>query len=406
MPRASLTSPVRSRPIEADEVRVLLAGTSTRAMAHSAAAAGYAVTSVDAFGDSDQPPGTRVVRVSGTLTAMAAARAASRLDADAVAYGGPFENDARAVGLLSKGRRLLGNPGSVLGRVRDPFAACDTLDRRGLNPARVWPEHTPPPLGRKRWLVKPRASGGGRAVRRWEGGRRPGTAFYLQERVSGTPGSVVFASAHGIAVPLAVSTILCGERAFGASGYQYCGNITAAEDDRAWLGGRRLLARLSRLANAIANAFDLVGVNGVDFVVERSVPRTIEINPRWCASMELPEWVYGLSVFRAHAAASGEGVLPEFDLARARRGAGAVGKAVLYAREPVVIGETGVWLDRARAAGFGVRDIPRTGECIAAGRPVCTVLARAKTGDTCHRALRAAAASVYDTLKPWTKRAR
>ena len=78
---------------------------------------------------------------------------------------------------------------------------------------------------------------------------------------------------------------------------------------------------------------------------------------------------YGLSIFGAHAAACVAGVLPEFDLTHARRAGGAAGKAVVFARQNVVAGDTRAWL-RGDAAGAAatIRDIPHPGERIA-GRP-------------------------------------
>ena len=52
---------------------------------------------------------------------------------------------------------------------------------------------------------------------------------------------------------------------------------------------------------------------------------------------------------------------------------GAAGKAVVFATEDVVVGDSERWLED------GVRDVPHPGERIAAGRPICTVLASAAT---------------------------
>ena len=113
------------------------------------------------------------------------------------------------------------------------------------------------------------------------------------------------------------------------------------EEQRARTGGRE--------------EFGLVGVNGIDFIVRDNRPWPIEVNPRWCASMELVERAYGLSVFETHASACTSGRLPDFDLGRARRDAGAVGKAVVYARRNVGVGNTETW----RAKHAAVRDIPQ-----------------------------------------------
>jgi predicted ATP-grasp superfamily ATP-dependent carboligase len=179
-----------------------------------------------------------------------------------------------------------------------------------------------------------------------------------------------------------MSRQLIGEHAFGAAGYQYCGNILmAAEEEGA------LLETACALSRVVAEEFDLVGVNGIDFIGRGPVAHAIEVNPRWSASMELVERAYGLSVFGAHAAACADGSLPEFDLAVARRGSRAFGKAVVFARRDVVVGDTSAWLARPARPALEIRDIPHPGERIAAGRPVCTVLANGSDSAVCHAAL-------------------
>jgi predicted ATP-grasp superfamily ATP-dependent carboligase len=238
--------------------------------------------------------------------------------------------------------------------------------------------------------VKPLASGGGHGVAPWRRGTPLPPDCYLQEHIDGTPGSVVFVAASGRAAPLGISRSLAGEEAFGADGFQYCGNILTAAGEK---GDADLVERACVLADAAASAFDLVGLNGVDFVARGSIPCAIEVNPRWSASMELVERAYGLSVFGAHAAACTAGTLPAFDLRHARRGAETAGKAVIFARRDVVIGDTDAWL-----ADPGVHDIPRAGERIAAHRPVCTVFATGRDAATCHAALVRRAETVYAQL--------
>jgi predicted ATP-grasp superfamily ATP-dependent carboligase len=220
----------------------------------------------------------------------------------------------------------------------------------------------------------------------------------LQELVEGTPGSVVFVASGGRAVPLGVSRQLVGDHAFGAAGYRYCGNILEASGDA---GDAALEDQACALARAVAEEFGLVGVNGVDFVARAGVPYAIEVNPRWSASMELVERAYGFSVFGAHAAACATGALPEFDLVRAQRGAGAFGKAVVFARCDVVAGDTRAWLPGDAAAS--VRDVPHPGERISAGRAVCTVFAAAREAVACYAALVRRAEQVYAQLAAWER---
>ncbi len=409
--------------------RVVIAGVSTRAAAESAAQAGLVVTTIDAFGDLDQHESVRSVPLPRKFTAYAAARAARNIECDAVAYLSSFENHPSAVIALAAGRALWGNSPDVLGRVRDPVLVGDALRRRGIAvpevnvgavAARARPEPFDSPLilsvpkdeplaqdrpaegrtfGRDRdWLVKPLASGGGHGVRPWPRGTRLPRGCYLQELVNGTPGSVAFVAAAGRAVPLGVSRQLVGEHAFGAAGYRYCGNILAAAGDAQFARDEALVAAACALAQAVAEELGVVGVNGIDFIARDGVPYAIEVNPRWSSSMELVERAYGLSVFGAHAAACEAGTLPAFDLVSARRGAGAAGKAVVFARQDVTVGDTRVWL-----ADSSVRDIPRPGARIAAGRPVCTVFAAGRDAVACHAALVRRAERVYAELGAWER---
>jgi predicted ATP-grasp superfamily ATP-dependent carboligase len=328
------------------------------------------------------------------FTPAAAARAARSIECDAVTYLSSFENHPKAVGALSSGRELWGNPPSVLRRVRDPFEMARVLRKRGHTALSIRTR----PARTGRWLLKPILSGGGGRVRVWQPGKRVPRGFYLQEFVEGTPGSIVFVAARGRAVPIGISRQLTGEPAFGATGFKYCGSILAPAGDAQFARDNvdsTLVRTASALARTIAEEFELVGVNGLDFVARDGVPYAIEVNPRWTASMELVERAYGLSVFGAHAAACVNGVLPasrDFTLGSARRGVQAFGKAIVFARHDVTIGDTRDWMAR------GVSDVPHAGERISAGRPVCTVFATGRDALDCDAALVERAGRVYADL--------
>jgi predicted ATP-grasp superfamily ATP-dependent carboligase len=390
--------------------KVLVAGVSTRAAAESAARAGFAVTAIDAFADVDQHPSVRALSLGDEFSPAAAARHGRNISCDAVAYGSNFENHPRAVALLTQGRVLWGNAPDVVRRVRDPKLLSDALRRRGLAAPAVADDESqtesqtesrtesrtesqiPNPKSQVEWLLKPRASGGGHGIRRWQGGGEVPHRYYLQERIDGTPASIVFVACGGAVVPLGFSRQLLGLEEFGVSGYRYCGNILTAggEDDD-------VLDAAHRVAAAIAEEFGLVGLNGIDLVVRDRIPYVVEVNPRWCASMELVERTYGLSVFGAHAAACSAGSLPMFDLASARRGATASGKAILFARRDCSVGDLRVELKSLAGAG-DLRDIPHAGRAIRQGRPICTVFAAGRNATACRAELVRRAAAVETSL--------
>src|SRR5438046_4611717 len=247
--------------------RVLIAGVSTRGFAESAARAGYHVVAVDGFGDLDLRAWAATVLVArpkgGTRFSVGAAlRAARGVSRDVVSYVASFENHPAAVGALARRGTLGGNPPAVLRRVRDPVRLARALTAHGL-PAPAVRLSAPRPPARTRWLVKPRASGGGSGITPWCGRTVPARS-YLQQWIAGVPGSVVFAADGRRAVPLGVSRLLAGDRAFSAGPFRYCGNILGGAD-------AGLAAIAGRIAAPVTRQFRPVGGPRLAFVAPRRV---------------------------------------------------------------------------------------------------------------------------------------
>lgn len=358
--------------------RVLIVGVSTRALAESARGAGFAPQSVDAFGDLDQKRdawniGLRrdLGREYGAAAAVAVARS---LEARAAAYVANLENHPRAVTRLAQGRELLGNPGPVLARVRDFAALAEVVRRAGAEVPLTLGPGEPAPAGR-RWLRKPARGGGGSGVRDLAPGQRVTASELAQERVLGELGSLSFVADGRRAVLLGVAQGLFGDPAFGARGFEYCGSL------HPWVIEERLLGRLEAVVQEATRAFGLVGLNGIDFVVREGTAYVLELNPRYSSSMELMERSGRFSAFGLHAAAC-RGELPGSHFPGPSPGPGVFGKAILWARRDVVVGDTRPWLERD-----DVRDVPFPGETIRRGRPVCTLFAWGADRGDCRRRL-------------------
>ena len=367
--------------------RVLIAGVSTRGFAESATQAGYEVVAIDGFGDLDLRARARALTLArgadGRFSVRAALAAARAVRRDVTCYVASFENHPEAVEALGAGSPVCGNAPAVLARVRDPAQLARALAARGVTTPALRLTRPQGPHGR-RWLMKPRASGGGAGIVAWRGGRIP-RGRYLQERVVGVLGSVVFAADGRRAVPLGVSRGLAGDRAFGATGFKYCGSILLDPEEP-------VFAHARGLAEAVTAEFGLVGVNGIDFVVAQGTPYAIEVNPRYTASMELVERAYGISIFETHVRACA-GTLPEFPTLR--RQMQTYGKAVLYARRRVIPSDTERWL-----ADPDVRDVPAPDGPIERGHPICTIFARAQDPDRCLVELAGRASRLFRTLEP------
>ena len=218
-------------------------------------------------------------------------------------------------------------------------------------------------------------------MRAWRGGALP-AGVVVQERIDGVVCSAA-AVADGVdAVVLGISEQLVGRRAFGVRGHRWCGNLVPPR-----LETTALLEQGRAICSCLASAFALRGLFGVDFVWDGERAWTIEVNPRPTASLEAIEAAHGVEVFAAHL----RGCAGELPLVEEARG-GAAGKAVLFATEDVVIGDSEAWLER------GVRDIPHPGERIAAGRPICTVVAAAATPEAVLARLEEGAGAVRSDL--------
>jgi hypothetical protein len=366
-------------------VRTLITGLTTRAIAESAVGAGFDVVTVDYFGDLDQArlcPNVSLRQRGLAYSARGLLDAAASVRADAVVYVGGLENHPDVVAQLGRDRQLLGNPPETLSRVRDPAVLFPFLARRGVDTPRTFSSRAlagqGPPVG-GRWLVKPAAGGGGQGIRAWRG-EPLGPRRILQERIAGTPASFSFVADGQASVLLGWS-----EQLLGRGGFRYGGNLVPLD------APPRLWPELEAMASALTAEFALVGLNGVDFVLRDGRPVVLEVNPRYSASMELVEQAVGTSLFGLHAAACQGDLGPARRIAAPRTaGSGVWGKWIVYAPATLEITASSSWIER------GVRDVPRPGDVIRKGQPICTVLASASSREICRARLGEEAAALLD----------
>jgi hypothetical protein len=200
---------------------------------------------------------------------------------------------------------------------------------------------------------------------------------------------VAFVADGRRATLLGVSQQLIGDAAFGAKGFQYCGSLLG-KGLAGPSGFDGLVGRLEEIVGHLTAAFRLVGVNGMDFILQRDLLYPLELNPRYTASMELIEMAYGPNIFSTHVEAC-HGTLPPFDV-RAVPDV-CIGKAILFAERTAIAPTTDGWWDQ------GIRDIPFPGERIEAGNPICTILVSGPSLEACYQALREKADSVRQELQ-------
>ncbi|KKM08940.1 hypothetical protein SY88_20980 [Clostridiales bacterium PH28_bin88] len=379
-------------------MRILLLGFTARALAEAAAAAGYDAVSLDYFGDYDLQrliPAYSLRRDWGTgYSAENLWRASERLNWEAAVYASDLENHPPVVARLAGKGRLLGNgPGELA--VRDRRRLQAALGRGGI----LFPRSTSrlPESGGDRWLVKPEKSGGGRGVAFWQPGQPVPPGAYWQRFIPGTPVSAAFVANGAECVVLGVTEQFSGGEEKG--GFAYRGNVVPflppEKAERA-----ALLAAVRRFAAFLTREFGLKGLNGMDLIYHEQRLYLLEVNPRYSASMELLARAYRPHLFRDHVDACLTGRLPRFYLEEYWEHPPFYGKRVVYARcrVRVPVRREAEW----RRAG--VRDIPRGGERIPPGSPVCTVLAAADSRGECLARLDGAEAWIRSQLEKETGR--
>jgi predicted ATP-grasp superfamily ATP-dependent carboligase len=360
--------------------------------------AGYQPITADLFADVDLRAIATTTRISpypeGLVDWLRAVEPAAWM------YTGALENHSELVDQMGWIAPLWGNPGEVLARVRSPWELDESLRGAGL----LFPETRSSATGLPQdgsWLVKTYRGASGSGVWEWsQAGRRgdletsknplserpaqvpcvpdssPGPVF--QRRVRGTPSSAVFVAAGGAATLLGMTRQLVGESWLGAHRFQYAGSIGP------WPVSERALATIARIGDAIAGDFGLVGLFGVDMILDGDNVWTLEVNPRYTASVEIVERVTGIHAIAVHAAACASGLgAGERGLtlkAAARPPAASrpyfYGKAILYAKRDLLVSARLAEMALAEAKRNPwpmLADVPSAGTAVDAGRPIITL---------------------------------
>ncbi|MFM7135881.1 MAG: ATP-grasp domain-containing protein, partial [Planctomycetota bacterium] len=302
-------------------------------------------------------------------------------------YGGALENHPRVIAAISGERPLAGCDPDVVAAVRDPARLAAAVRAAGLG----FPETRHDPIGLPgdgSWLTKPLRSAGGHGIAAWSGDAgepAPAGGRVWQRRVQGRPWSASYLVTPGCGRLIGVSRQLLGRRWCHAPPFAYAGSVDIDPESLSV----DLRGQLLRLGSLLVDPFGLVGLVGVDLVIDaRGRVNVIEVNPRPTASMELIERATGLSLVAAHLVACGFSG-PAAGEAWPRRVTWS--KAIVFAACDLAIDDD--TLGALRAAGGEPRegwplvaDLPAPPQTIPAGGPICTFFAH---GDSPRRSLAA-----------------
>ena len=344
-----------------------------RAAAFSALRAGLAPMAVDRFCDvdlADRCTARRSERYPLDLPSLA-----RRFPSASWMYTGGMENRAALVDEIGKTRDLYGNSGSVLRKVRCPFLVVDALRSAGLPCLDV--RKSCPSSRLEQWVRKPVTSCGGArvcladddAAMNEAGLSADSDVYYFQRFAPGVASSAVFVAAGGWSSLLGVTRQLIGESWTGATGFQYCGSVGPQHVSE------QITQRFRNIGDCLAARFGLVGLLGVDAMIDDDNVWVVEVNPRYTASVEVIERVFGIRALSLHVEACRSGRLPASNEPSTGRMAG---KAIIYALGhglvPVEFGEMAARLN-GDSRWPTLADIPAAGTELRPGQPVATVLA-------------------------------
>jgi predicted ATP-grasp superfamily ATP-dependent carboligase len=318
----------------------------------------------------------RHARFHAAKLLSAAERLCPPHDCAGLVYGSGFEGRGRLLERLARGRQLFGNAPATVARVKDPDRFFPLLDRIGLSHPPVRRE---PPADARGWLVKRIGGAGGSHVRHATLRHRARPDRYFQALQAGRVLSVLFAAD--------------GERA-GVIGYNEQWAAPPWRRSRHRYGGAVGAIDLpAEVTGPLESALDrlvcetgLVGINGLDFILDGKVPQVLEINPRPPATLELhdPDVEGGLIALHLRAC---RGRLGPIDRARGVRA-----HAIVYAWQALRIPARFAWPEWCT-------DIPAAGSVIPGGAPICSVHACAETSQQARNLVEARAGRMTECFQ-------
>lgn len=335
--------------------RVLVAGFATRHVAQSAERAGYEVCAVDHFCDQDLVWCTTDHEKFQDLDDLPGA-------VDRICRRQHFDYFVPTSGaeIIPPPVPLLGTPAGPVARFLDKLDTQHFFESLGVPVPRLLP------AGEYPAMVKPRCGAGGwrNAIIRSDAAMAAWQELYgdvphiRQEVIDGIPASVCCIADGSNAMAIASNEQIL--RGTGESAFGFSGSVTPFDYPEN--------GKMVALAERIAAASGCRGTIGIDFVVGKSGPVAIEVNPRFQGTVDTVEMACGCSLFDLHAGAC-FGHLPEERPAPREVAA----RSILFAGRDMLVNA-----DLGRCRDF-VADIPWPGTVFEKDRAIVSVYGRGPT---------------------------
>jgi methenyltetrahydromethanopterin cyclohydrolase len=344
---------------------LLVIAKSARMLVQMCVDSGCEVVAIDCFADSDTRQMAKqtyqVVSLDWDDISAAVAAVREIYGLTELIYGSGLEPYPETLSYLEKNWRIIGNSAAIFQRVqdkRDFFARLDSLSIR--HPGVVFTK----PDDSLDWLLKPWRGEGGLGIRRFNS-----VDFadgYWQRYIEGRSMSVLFAASRD-----GVELISFNEQwtvtSNGGQSFLFAGIASHAEVSMS------IQTEIAVCLGKLGDAYQLRGLNSMDFMLQDGTYYVLEINARISASAQL----YGNSLLLKHLQACQNRLADSVELSKEPSA-----YQIIYAQKKVTIPERLAW-------PIWVVDRPNPGAIVATGAPICSIIATGKNSgqvlDNLHR---------------------
>lgn len=338
----------------------MIAAVSSRPFVKAAASAGYSVTALDVFADTDtQRAAEHVYKIEYANSGFDAKQFEAALDQiDLIgvigfAYGSGFEAQPDLLKRISQRMPLIGNLPDTVRRLKNAPEFFEVLDQLNIPHPEVCFKPLANPAG---WLCKEEGGSGGTHVLDAKADAILPHGHYYQRMMDGIPISMLFAAnANEVKV---VGFNQQWVAPIAGKPYRYGGIVGHANLPA------KLKKSLQDVAQKLTVAMGLRGLNSLDVIWQNDAFWVLEINPRLSSTLDLYQSQQG-NLFELHVQAVA-GDLSRFPQIPSHSKA----RNVLYAAKDIVIPENFIWPE-------WTADIPMPLTFIPYAQPICTVLAEA-----------------------------
>ncbi|HUU78191.1 MAG TPA: ATP-grasp domain-containing protein [candidate division Zixibacteria bacterium] len=320
-------------------MKLLVVGFNARPIAKSAKNAGYDLGVVDYFGDIDlfkltsncftvlrQKPGNTLHRILHRsppeyLYILSEVMIDEQGDFDGIILGSAFDRYPELIQQFSKlGPKLYSNTPEKFTKVRDIKQIQEIALKSGFKVPKtivtkstsdlieIAKNHTYPLVSRSG------GGGGGFGIKKWNNFEELKEFFnekeidiekeyWIQEYIEGVDASASIICSKDQNHIISINQQIIGDRnLYSPSDFSYCGNIVPLRTTQTSNEGK-LQEKISSMIQDLFSKLDLIGSNGIDFVIKNDNIYFMEINPRIQGSIECLEYATGLNLMDLHISA-------------------------------------------------------------------------------------------------------